>query len=128
MTSLTPQQHRIIAEIAIGRTITQAAAAENLHRNTIGNWRRTNPAFASELEFATQEYRHHWQEQATVLVPKAIQAIEDCLTNPATSPSLRFRAADLIIKMATQPELGSFIPIVQPSPEIPESAQTCTTR
>src|SRR5271163_4782135 len=127
MTNLTPQQHRIIAAISTGSTITQAAAAENIHRNTIGNWRRTNPIFASELEFATQEHRQHWNEQVIALIPQAIQAIEDCLTNPKSSPSLRFRAAALIVKMAIQTKLGSFIPIAQTDQEIQEPAQECTT-
>jgi SEC-C motif len=117
MTSLTPQQHRIIAAISNGTTITQAAAAENIHRNTIGNWRRTNPTFAQELEFAATEYRCYWHEQVTALIPQAIHAIEDCLTNPKSSPSIRFRAASLIVKMAAQTELGSFIPTVQTTSE-----------
>jgi hypothetical protein len=101
--TLTPQQHRIITLLASGNSITQAAAAENIHRNTIGYWRRTVPAFARELEFATREQRLYWHEQATNLVPQAIRAIEDALTNPDCSPSLRFRAAALILKMATDP-------------------------
>jgi transposase-like protein len=127
MTTLTPQQLRIIAAISTGSTITQAATAENIHRSTVDNWRRTNPTFSQELEFAAQEYRQHWHEQVTPLIPQAIQAIEDCLTNPKSSPSLRFRAAALIVKMATQPKLGSFIPIAQTEPKIQESAQECTT-
>jgi hypothetical protein len=126
MTTLTPQQNRIIAAISTGSTITQAAAAENIHRNTIGNWRRTNPIFAGELEFATQEHRQHWNEQVTALIPQAIQAIEDCLSNPKSSPSLRFRAAALIFKTATQTKLGSFIPMAQAGQEIQEPAQECT--
>jgi hypothetical protein len=111
--TLTPQQHRVLTLLAAGNTITQAAAAVNIHRNTIDYWRRTHPAFAREQEYAQCEQRNYWHEQATRLAPQAIQAIEDCLTNPASSPSLRFRAAALIIKMAAQPKLGSFIPIEQ---------------
>jgi hypothetical protein len=102
--TLTPQQHRIITLIASGQSITQAAATENPHRNTIGYWRRVVPAFARELEFATREQRLYWHEQATLLAPKAIQAIQSALTDPASTPSLRFRAAVLIMKMATDPQ------------------------
>ena len=101
--TLNPQQHRIISLLAAGNSITQVATSENLHRNTIANWRRTIPAFARELEFALREQRQYWHEQATRLAPLAIQAIEETLTNPKASPSLRFRAAALIIKMATDP-------------------------
>jgi hypothetical protein len=102
--TLTPQQHRSVSLLAQGDTITQAAAAENLHRNTIANWRRTVPAFARELEFALREQRQYWHEQATRLAPQAIQAIEETLTDPKASPSLRFRAATLILKLLTDPQ------------------------
>jgi hypothetical protein len=102
--TLTPQQHRIIALLAAGNSITQAAAAENLHRNTIANWRRTVPAFARELEFALREQRQYWHEQATRLAPLSLHVIEETLTNPNASPSLRFRAAALIMKLATDPK------------------------
>lgn len=102
--TLTPQQHRIITLLASGNSITQAAAAENLHRNTVGYWRRTVPAFARELEFATREQRQYWHEQATRLAPQAVQVIEETLTSPDASQSLRFRAATLILKMATDPQ------------------------
>jgi len=124
--TLTPQQHRVLTLLACGNTITQAAAAVNIHRNTIGYWRRTHPVFAREQEYALREQRNYWHEQVTALIPQAIRAIEDCLTNPKSSPSLRFRAAALILKMATQPQLGSFIPVAQNAPEIPEPAQECT--
>lgn len=70
---ITPQQLRIIAALSQGSSIAQAAEAENIHRNTITNWRRSNPAFATELDSARTEQRQYWQDQATRL---------DCLTNP----------------------------------------------
>src|SRR5271163_2296788 len=102
--TLTPQQHRVINLLVDGNSITQAAVAENIHRNTIGYWRRTIPAFARELEFALREQRQHWHDQAIQFAPQAIQSIWETLTNPESSPSLRFRAAALILKMATDPE------------------------
>ena len=102
--TLTPLQHRIITRIASGQPITQASAEENIHRNTVAYWRRTIPAFARELEFATREQRLYWHEQAILLAPQAIDAIQSALTSPDSSPSLRFRAAALILKMATDPQ------------------------
>ncbi len=101
--TLTSLQHRIITHIASGHSITQSALAENIHRNTVAYWRRTIPAFARELEFATREQRLYWHEQAILLAPQAIDAIHSALTSPDSSPSLRFRAATLILKMATDP-------------------------
>jgi uncharacterized protein YecA (UPF0149 family) len=140
MTDLTAQQLRIISLLAQGQSISQAAAAEDLHRNTITNWRRTNPSFAEALDSALTEQRHYWREQATRLAPLAMQTIEDCLTNPKSSPSLRFRAATFILKMATAThkiaqcpteveefeQLASFSQPPQTAPEPPKPAQTCT--
>jgi uncharacterized protein YecA (UPF0149 family) len=138
--TLTPQQHRIISLLAAGNSITQAADSENLHRNTLANWRRTIPAFARELEFAQREQRQYWHEQAARLAPLAMQAIEDCLTNSDSSPSLRFRAATYIMKMLLDPNAKA----LQKHDTIPaelaaiddqklawrktaQNAQTCTT-
>jgi hypothetical protein len=110
--------------------------------------------FARELEFAIREQRLYWHEQATRLAPQAIAAIEEILTNPGTSPSLRFRAAALILKMAIDPQAKPIHtrstgvpeleavsgqvhalrkdlllrdePVFVQSPQISEAAQTCT--
>jgi hypothetical protein len=101
--TLTAQQNRIINLLAAGNSVTEAAAQEEIHRNTIGYWRRTQPNFARELEFAIREQRLYWHEQATRLAPQALAVINDTLTNPGSSPALRFRAAALILKLATDP-------------------------
>jgi transposase-like protein len=116
--TLTPLQHRIITLLASGSTITKAAETEGVHRNTIANWRRTDCAFARELEFATREQRLYWHEQATALAPQALEAIEACLTDPNTSPSLKFRAAALILKMATDPQAKPLQSFPNVAPEI----------
>jgi transposase-like protein len=116
--TLTPEQHRIVTLLAAGYSITEAAAAENIHRNTVGYWRRTQPNFARELEFAIREQRLYWHEQANRLAPQAIATLEELLTNPGTSPSLRFRAATLILKMATDPQTKPIHPTATAVPEL----------
>ena len=102
--TLTEQQHRIIARLACGWSINSAAKSEKLHRNTVGYWRRTIPAFARELEFASSEQRRYWQDEAVQLASDAFRAIAECITDPKSSPSVRFRAATFIINMATDPQ------------------------
>jgi len=112
--TLTEQQHRIIARLACGWSINLAAKSEMIHRNTVGYWRRTIPAFARELEFAGREQRRYWQDEAVELAPQAMHAISECITDPKSSPSLRFRAATFIINMATDPNqkaLKAFSPL-----------------
>ena len=102
--TLTEQQLSVIKFIATGYSIAAAADVERIHRNTVGYWRRTIPAFARELEFACCEQRRLWHDEAVQLVPRAFRAIEDCITDPKSSPSVRFRAATFIINMATDPQ------------------------
>jgi hypothetical protein len=116
--TLTAQQHRVITLLAAGNSITEAAEAEGLHRNTVGYWRRTSPAFCRELELALREQRLYWHEQATRLAPQALAVIQDTLTNPDTSPSLRFRAATLILKMATDPNAKAIARFSTLNPEL----------
>jgi transposase-like protein len=99
--TLTPQQHRIVTRLASGLSISQAAGAEKIHRNTIGNWRRTIPAFARELEYANRERCLYWHEQAIALVPLALATISETLSDTEASPALKFRAALAILKMST---------------------------
>jgi len=102
--TLTPQMHRVITNLASGLTITQAAEAEKIHRNTVGNWRRTVPPFARELEYALRERALYWHEQATTLAPLAVQTLSDILTNPDASLSLKLRASLAVLKMSTETE------------------------
>jgi hypothetical protein len=57
---------------AKGVSTTEAAAAAGVHRNTVGTWRRTHPAFARELEFAARERSMFWHDQAAALAEKAV--------------------------------------------------------
>jgi hypothetical protein len=102
--TLTPQQHQVISLLADGHSIIGAAAAAGISRNTIRNWRRSVPAFARELEFATREQALAWHEQALLLAPLATKTISDILNDPEASAALRLRAAITILKMAADPQ------------------------
>jgi hypothetical protein len=52
------------------------------------------------LESTISETIQSWQEEARRAVPKATQTIVEILNDPAVSPSLRLRAAGMILKMA----------------------------
>jgi hypothetical protein len=126
--TLTEQQRRIIARLASGWSVSLAAKSERIHRNTIGNWSRTNAAFARELEFAASEQRRCWQDEAVQRAPLAMQAIGECITDPKTSPSVRLRAATYIIDMAADPEPKAFKAFSRPASKTEAiDSQTPTT-
>ena len=147
--TLTPDQHHILALLAEGNSITQAADAVSIHRNTVLNWRRSVSAFAREMEFAVREQALVWHEQATQLAPVAAVELEKLLTSPETPPAVRLRAALAILKIASEPKIqplraivhttvdletthGQILALkkvvqrVQP-PHIENDAQSCTT-
>jgi uncharacterized protein YecA (UPF0149 family) len=130
--ALTPQQQRIVNKLAEGFSATQAAQAENIHRNTITNWRRTVPAFAREIEFAAREQSSRWHDEVVSLAPLALQAIREILTTPEASPSLKLRASLAILRMAAQPHAEpqaarKIENQIVHTENVHNSAQSCTT-
>jgi SEC-C motif len=99
-TTLSPIQEQVIAHLATGLSFTAAAEAAGVHRNTIANWRREIPSFATAFEKAARDQARAFQEEALDAVPLATQAILAVLNDPTTPPALRLRAAGMILKMA----------------------------
>jgi hypothetical protein len=108
--TLTPTQHHVLSLLAQGISTTEAAAAAGVHRNTVGTWRRTDPAFARELEFAARERSMFWHDQAAALAEKAVTVLSEILDDQTASPSLRLRAALKVIDMASDPQPGPMKP------------------
>ncbi len=100
----TAQQIRALEIISGGASISEAAYALEVHRNTIGNWRRNIPAFAQELDFAIAEQASYCHEQAISLAPRAIEILGTVMISQDSTPSLKSRIAISILKMASNPK------------------------
>jgi transposase-like protein len=98
--TFSPIRQQVIAHLSTGLSFTAAAEAAGVHRNTISNWRREIPSFATAFEKAARDQARAFQEEALDAVPLATQAILAVLNDPATPPALRLRAAGMILKMA----------------------------
>lgn len=107
---LSPVQHHVLSLLAQGVSTTAAAAAAGVHRNTVGTWRRTSPAFAREIEFAARERSLFWHDQAAGLAEKAVTVLSEILDDKSSSPALRLRAALKVISMASDPQPGPMKP------------------
>jgi transposase-like protein len=144
--TLTPDQHHVLALLAEGQSLTAAAEAVGVHRNTVRNWRRSVPAFAREIEFAIREQALVWHEASLTLAPKAALVLEEILNDPAASASIRLRAALAVLKMAAEPQPKSLRPFPTVAAEmeaehgqllkwkgqvvhneLPKHAQSCTS-
>jgi transposase-like protein len=113
--NFSPIQEQVIAHLSTGLSFTAAADAAGVHRNTILNWRREIPAFAAAFEQAAHEQARACQEEALEAVPLATQTILAILNDPTASPSIRLRAAGMILKMADLKSAQTTSPSFAPS-------------
>ncbi len=100
---MTPVQEQVIAAIIGGATIQAAAAAAEVHRNTVAYWRRTSISFREALTHAQYEKAIAFREAAEAHVADAWTAIHSILNDPKASPSVRLSAAKFIIEKASTP-------------------------
>jgi hypothetical protein len=100
---LSQQQIQVIDALSSGASMTTAAAAAGIHRNTIPNWRRNYPLFAEALANAQYDKALHFREQAESYIDLAFQTLHDLLADPKTPPSVRLKAALAIINTASTP-------------------------
>ena len=108
---LDQRQQHILCLLAGGQTITEAAAAVGVHRNTVSNWRRGLPAFRQQLASVQYDQAMHWRDQLQPLAGDAVETIRGILHDTEAAPSVRLRAALAILdKVSTpapiQPELA----------------------
>ena len=101
LTTLTPKQHKALALLAEGQSITSVAKACGLHRTTIHYWKRSNPEFAYTLHDATLENADHWRAASQQRAEAALALIDTFLADPKTPATVRLKAALHILNAAT---------------------------
>jgi transposase-like protein len=111
MHTFTPQQEQVLALISAGSTISGAASSAGVHRNTIHNWLRSQPAFHAALARARYGKAMFWREQAESLAAAALETISATMSDPSVPPSVRLKAAQSILALVTTPP---------PKPPVPE--------
>jgi AcrR family transcriptional regulator len=110
ISNLSPAQAQVIAALAQGRTITDAARDAGLHRTTIHNWFRDQPAFKAAFEEAQREYIAALQDGMRDLAASAIETLRSLLEDPKTPPSVRLRTALAILQRPHFPQPGWHLP------------------
>jgi hypothetical protein len=124
MSTLSPTQQHVLTLLAGGSSVTAAAKATGVHRNTIGNWRRACPEFQQAFAVASEEQEQLWREEVNSLGGLAISTIRDILecgpfssamNGPAAGVCMRTAIAviDRIHKSAAKEQTSA-----QPSPQL----------
>src|SRR5882672_4106735 len=85
--TLSPAQAQVIASLAQGRTITDAAHDAGLHRSTIHHWFRTELLFKTALQEAQREYVETLQDGMRDLAARAVETLRSLLDDPKTPPA-----------------------------------------
>ena len=91
---LKPQMEQVLSLLSSGSTITEAATAAGVHRNTIMNWRRTSAVFQRRWHTMQYEQAMHWREQVQTLAPAALEALRQILEDRAALGVVKDRQGD----------------------------------
>jgi hypothetical protein len=91
---LTARQRTVINLLLMGRTVSGAAAAVGVHRNTVHRWKTEHPAFAAELRRRQQEVWEATSHRIRCLMLRAVRVAERALEHPehAAKTALRLLA------------------------------------
>src|ERR1051325_2611004 len=100
---LSPQQLAVICALSNGLTTTAAAEEAGVHCNTIANWRRNFLPFQRALADSQYDRALYFREKIEELVDLAIQSLHQILSDPATPPSVRLKAALAVVQTAATP-------------------------
>jgi hypothetical protein len=108
--TLSPAQARVIAALAQGRTITDAAHEAAIHRTTIHHWFRTEPIFETAVQEAQREYVETLQDGMRDLAARAVETLRNLLDDTKTPPAVRLRTALAILQRPHFPNQGWHLP------------------
>lgn len=95
--SVTPKQRRAIEALVIGSSVTAAAKAAGVSRQTVHTWMR-QVGFAEALDLAEAEVRRTAVRRLTAALEKSVTAIMR-LIDEAEDESVRLRAALAVAPM-----------------------------
>ena len=96
-TDLSPTQTQVVAALAQGRTVTDAAESAGLHRTTVFEWLKTSPAFCKALDEAKEIYEERLRGEMRELSALALKTLRGVMEDPKASPSVRLKASLAIL-------------------------------
>jgi transposase-like protein len=94
---LRPEQVRVIEDLVIGASVTDAARVAGVDRTTVHRWMR-NAVFNDELNHAHREMRLRIQAAYRTLGNDAVKVIREILQEPQIPASVRLKAALAVLE------------------------------
>ncbi len=105
--TLSPKQAEVLGHLLAGESVSAAARATGIHRSTIYIWRQQD-AFRMHFRQACVNRALAISDQIQQLTDLAIRNIIEVLSNTDHSPTVRLRAAKLVLDNALQPLAAEF--------------------
>src|SRR5262249_37928971 len=101
---LSPAQTQALAALLSGKSVTAAAEAAGVARETLHRWLRDDPAFQAALGSGKAELLEASRAELRALASEAVQTLRDLLGTNAP-PLVRLKAALAVLQMlgADQP-------------------------
>ena len=85
--TLTPQQETAVDLLASGKTVTDAAAAVEVTRQTVSEWLNHHPGFQAALNSRRQELWVGMTDALRGLLPKALEVLKCALEGETPLPA-----------------------------------------
>ena len=85
--TLTPQQETAVDLLASGKTVTDTAAAVEVTRQTVSEWRNQHPGFQAALNRRRQELWVGMTDTLRGLLPKAMEVLKSELEGETPLPA-----------------------------------------
>ena len=103
MANLTPKQIEVLTHFLDGATISRAARKAQVHRSTIYLWLKEDPAFTAGFTRQRTLLAEAVADRLQELHIEALDAIEESLCGPESTPAVRLRAAIFLLKGGAAP-------------------------
>ena len=108
--ALPARRAQVALAVAAGGSVTEAAQKAGVHRSTVYDWIRSDPAFSAALDQARRDYIGLLRDQLRSLSVKALNRIESLLDDPATPAAVALRAALAVLNRPRFPDPGWTLP------------------
>jgi AcrR family transcriptional regulator len=135
--ALTPEQARAAIALAQGRTVTAAADAIGVHRSTLYNWFKDDPAFRRAVDEIRRERYERINDEMRDLESLALSRVRRILEEDSVPAAIQLRAAMLVLTRPVDsigienwhmPRMENFETTLEHRPGLLKTPETCVVR
>ncbi|MFN7923956.1 MAG: hypothetical protein U0Q16_27895 [Bryobacteraceae bacterium] len=103
--TLSPKQLAAVHALATGSTVTAAAKAAGVHRDTVHDWTRHDNRFQAAINEGRHLHAQEIAERLRDLTDSALDTLAAILATKDASPATRLRAALEVVRTTGEPRL-----------------------